>query len=66
MLKPLRLATFAAVLAGVVTAGCLFVSGQFVVTYNFKDHGYDPVSVNSIAVIPPPSLHTSEAMPTWR
>lgn len=47
MLKPLRLATFAAVLAGVVTAGCLFVSGQFVVTYNFKDHGYDPVSVNS-------------------
>ncbi len=47
MLKPLRLASFAAALAAVVSAGCVFLSGQFVVTYNFADHGYDPVTVNS-------------------
>lgn len=29
----------------VLTAGCMLTSGQFVVTYEFADHGYDPIVV---------------------
>ncbi len=37
--------------ARLVSAGCLFISGQFVVTYDFKSHGYDPLTVTSAAVV---------------
>ena len=29
----------------VLIAGCQLVSGQFVITYEFADHGYDPIIV---------------------
>jgi hypothetical protein len=52
MLKHLRLWLPIAGLTALVASGCLFLSGQFVVTYNFADHGYDPLTMNSsIAVI---------------
>jgi len=47
MLKHLRLWLPAAALLALVASGCLLISGQFVITYTFKDHGYDPVTVNS-------------------
>lgn len=28
-----------------LTAGCMLTSGQFVITYEFADHGYDPIIV---------------------
>ena len=52
MLKHLRLWLPAAALLALTASGCLFLSGQFVITYNFKDHGYDPLTVNSsVAVV---------------
>jgi hypothetical protein len=34
-------------LAALMTAGCMLTSGQFIVTYEFADHGFDPVMVTS-------------------
>ncbi len=47
MLKHLRLWLPGVALALLVSTGCLLVSGQFVVSYSFKDHGYDPLTINS-------------------
>jgi hypothetical protein len=47
MRKHLRLWLPGIVLAALVSAGCLLISGQFVVTYVFKDHGYDPLTMTS-------------------
>ena len=52
MLKHLRLWLSVSALLALAASGCLFLSGQFVITYNFKDHGYDPLTVNSsLAVV---------------
>jgi hypothetical protein len=34
-------------LAALMAAGCMLTSGQFIVTYEFADHGFDPVVVTS-------------------
>lgn len=34
-------------LAALMAAGCVLLSGQFIVTYEFADHGFDPVTVTS-------------------
>jgi hypothetical protein len=47
MLKHARLWLPAVALTALVSTGCLLLSGQFVVAYNFKDHGYDPLTINS-------------------
>ena len=47
MLKHLRLWLPVSALLALAASGCLLLSGQFVITYNFKDHGYDPLTVNS-------------------
>lgn len=33
------------------TAGCIIFSGQFVVTYSFREHGYDPLAINSASSV---------------
>jgi hypothetical protein len=39
-------------LLALAASGCLLLSGQFVVTYDFAAHGYDPITVNSsLAVV---------------
>jgi len=43
----LRIAAPAAALAALIASGCVLVSGQFIVTYEFADAGYDPLYVNS-------------------
>jgi hypothetical protein len=47
MLKHLRLWLPASALLALVSAGCMLISGQFVVTYGFADHGLDPLTVAS-------------------
>jgi len=42
-----RIIAPAAALAALMAAGCVLVSGQFVVTYEFADFGYDPLVVSS-------------------
>jgi hypothetical protein len=51
MLKHLRIWLPASILLALVASGCLFLSGQFVITYNFKDHGYDPLTVGSATTV---------------
>ena len=34
-------------LAALMAAGCMLVSGQFIVTFDFADHGFDPLVVGS-------------------
>lgn len=51
MTKRLRLILPAAALLGLVASGCLLLSGQFVVSYRFADHGMDPLIVNSAATL---------------
>jgi hypothetical protein len=34
-------------LAALMAAGCMLVSGQFIVTFDFADHGFDPLLVDS-------------------
>lgn len=34
-------------LAALMAAGCVLVSGQFIVTYDFAEHGFDPLVVGS-------------------
>lgn len=46
-MKNLRLWLPVAALAGLMSAGCLLISGQFLVSFNFADHGYDPLTVTS-------------------
>ncbi len=47
MLKYLRLTLPLTGLAALVATGCLLMSGQFLITYDFASHGYDPVIMNS-------------------
>ena len=51
MLKHLRLWLPGVALAMLVSTGCLLISGQFVVSYSFKDHGYDPLTINSSVAV---------------
>ena len=51
MLKHHRFWFAGLALAALVSAGCLLVSGQFVVTYVFKDHGYDPLTITSASSV---------------
>jgi hypothetical protein len=48
-MNKLRLGFCISVLAGLMAAGCMLISGQFLVTFNFADHGYDPLTVTSPA-----------------
>jgi len=34
-----------------LTAGCMLTSGQFVITYEFADHGFDPIVVTNPATL---------------
>jgi hypothetical protein len=47
MLKNLRLWLPGVMLAGLISAGCFLVSGQFIVTFDFASHGFDPLVVAS-------------------
>lgn len=46
-MKNFRLSLAVAALAALVAAGCVLVSGQFIVTYDFAEHGFDPLTVAS-------------------
>lgn len=46
-MKNLRLWFPVTGLAALMAAGCMLLSGQFVITYEFADHGFDPVTVTS-------------------
>ena len=46
-MKTVRLGFCVTALAGLMAAGCMLISGQFLVTFNFADHGYDPLTVTS-------------------
>ena len=50
-MKNLRLASCITALAGLMATGCMLISGQFLVTFNFADHGYDPLTVTSPAAL---------------
>ena len=51
MTKNLRLWLPGLMLAGLISAGCFLISGQFLVTFNFADHGFDPLTVTSPTVL---------------
>jgi hypothetical protein len=46
-MKNLRLWLPVTALLGLMAAGCILVSGQFIVTFSFADHGFDPLIVVS-------------------
>ena len=46
-MKNLRLGFLVTGLAALLTAGCVLTSGQFVVTYEFAEHGFDPILITS-------------------
>ena len=47
MLKNLRLWLPGVMLAGLISAGCFLISGQFIVTFDFAKQGFDPLIVAS-------------------
>lgn len=51
MPRHLRVLLPAAVLVAFAATGCLLLSGQFVITYNFAEHGYEPITVNSATAV---------------
>jgi len=46
-MKNLRLWFPVTGLAALLAAGCVLTNGQFVITYEFADHGYDPIMVTN-------------------
>lgn len=50
-MKNFRLWFPVAGLAALMAAGCVLVSGQFIVTYDFAEHGFDPLTVGSPTAI---------------
>ena len=50
-MKNLRLWLPVTALAAVMAAGCMLVSGQFIVTFNFADHGADPLTVTGSSAL---------------
>lgn len=46
-MKNFRLWFPVAALTAMMAAGCVLVSGQFIVTFDFADHGFDPLTVGS-------------------
>ena len=51
-MKNFRLWFPVAALAAMMAAGCVLVSGQFIVTFSFADHGFDPLTVGSPTALP--------------
>lgn len=50
-MKNLRLWIPVTLLAALMTAGCMLVSGQFIVTFDFADQGADPLTVASASAL---------------
>lgn len=59
-LKNLRITAPVAALAALVAAGCVLVSGQFVVTFPFSDVGLDPLPVTSPTTLAPVPVNLNE------
>jgi hypothetical protein len=50
-MKNLRLWFPVTGLAALLAAGCVLTNGQFIVTYEFADHGFDPIVVTNPATL---------------
>lgn len=62
-MRRVRLALAIATLAGLAAAGCVLISAQVLVTYDFAAHGFDPLIVTSPAALAgvPVDLNTVKA-----
>ena len=59
-MKNLRLWFPVTGLAALLTAGCVLTSGQFIVTYEFAEHGFDPVLITSPSALTGAQINLNE------